>query len=110
MVSGAKYIEKDQTLCPKCGRMYCEGFWGEGVCTADMQFSSDPTSRGDEIALYVRVWYEANRETFWDRYIWKFHKPWTRGLADEFMLAYLQEVRRVEAEAERQSKRSEIAS
>lgn len=85
--------EKDQTFCPKCGRMYCEGYWGEGVCTADMSFSDDPTACGDEIAYYVRRWYEINRESWWDR-----HGPNSdrRGYhADEFMLSFLNEVGRV---------------
>lgn len=93
---------KDQTFCPKCGRMYCEGFWGEGVCLADMHFSDEPTARGDEIADYVRRWYELNRESWWDR-----HRPGAdrRGLhADEFMLGFIQEVGRVTAEAERQKR------
>lgn len=100
-------IRKDQTFCPKCGRMYCEGYWGEGVCTADMRFSSEPTARGDEIAGYVREWYEKHRESFWERHIWKLHKPWKRGLADEFMLSFLGEVCRVMAEAERQKSNRE---
>jgi hypothetical protein len=88
--------------------MYCEGYWGEGVCTAAMSFSSDPTSRGDEIADYVRTWYERNRETWWDR-----HKPGITGAApdrsgvhaDEFILRFLGEVARVNAEADRQTNR-----
>lgn len=35
-----RYGAKTQNCCPKCGRMYCEGYWGEGVCTADMKFSN----------------------------------------------------------------------
>jgi len=65
-----------------------------------MNFSRDPTSRGDEIAEYVRAWYEKHREKFWER-----HGPrayWRFGLADEFMLSLIAEVRRVEAEAARQ--------
>jgi len=78
--------------------MYCEGFWGEGVCTADMHFSSDPTSCGDEVAEYVRRWYELHRETWWERR----RHPQPSGLADEFMLGLIQEVARVESEAARQ--------
>lgn len=93
---------KDQTFCPKCGRMYCEGFWGEGTCTADMTFSTDPTSRGDEIADYVRRWYEANRETWWQR---RGSNADRSGVhADEFMLRFISEVTRVTAEAERQTR------
>lgn len=59
----------------------------------------DPTSRGDAIAEKVRIWYEANRERWWDR-----HRPSFFGyrdnsgvVADEFMLRLVQAV----AEAER---------
>lgn len=87
----------DQTLCPKCGRMYCEGFWDEGVCVADMHFSSDPTARGDQIAFYLRYWYEKHRESLSERY-WK---RW-EYTADEFMLGLIQEVHRISQEAKRQ--------
>jgi hypothetical protein len=63
-----------------------------------MKFSSDPTSRGDEVAGYLRVWYEANRETWWDRhYVLGFNSvPDRNGVhADEFMLALLNEVGRI---------------
>jgi hypothetical protein len=84
--------------------MYCEGFWGEGVCIADMEFSYDPTSRGDEIAEYVRIWYELNRESFCDRHHCPFRAaPDRSGVhADEFMLSFIGEVWRVTAEADRQ--------
>lgn len=88
----------DQTFCPKCHRMYCEGFWGRGVCIVDMHSSSDPTSRGDNIAEYLRVWYEANRETWLDRhYVLGLNSvPDRNGVhADEFMLALLNEVGRI---------------
>lgn len=91
----ARYVPKDQSLCPKCGRMYCEGSWGEGVCTADMTFSSEPTSRGDDIAEYLRRWYELNRESWWDR-----HRAMAdrNGVhADEFMLSFINELRRIDA-------------
>lgn len=90
-----------QTFCPKCHRMYCEGYWGEGVCTADMRFSRDPTSRGDEIADYVRQWYELHRETWWDRH-WPYGVNRKRGsaFADEFMLSFIQEIARVQAAAD----------
>jgi len=92
-----QYREKDQTICPKCHRMYCEGYWGEGVCVADMQFSRDPTARSDDIADYVRYWYEINRETWWQRH----GRLADRNgiVADEFMLSFIAEVRRVTAEA-----------
>lgn len=81
----------DQTYCPKCRRMYCEGFWGEGICTADMTFSSEPTDDGDKVAEYIRVWYEHHREGWWVR-LWR-----RKDCADEFMLAFINEVGRVQA-------------
>ena len=61
----------------------------------------DPTSRGDLIAEKVRQWYEAHRETWWDR-----HKPGIIGAspdrdgshADEFILGFIQAVRQAEKE------------
>lgn len=50
----------------------------------------DPTSRGDLVAEKVRHWYEANRETWWER-----HSPFGAGPdrsgahADEFMLRFI---------------------
>jgi hypothetical protein len=77
-----------------------------GVCAADMKFSRDPTSRGDEVAEYVRVWYEHNRESFCDRHQWcnpLGRAPDRSGVhADEFMLSFIGEVGRVTAEADRQ--------
>jgi hypothetical protein len=92
--------EKDQTFCPKCGRMYCEGYWGEGVCAADMYFGSEPTAAGDAVARYLRDWYEHNRESWWDR-----HRPSADrngSHADEFMLSLLNEVARIQAAAVRE--------
>ena len=59
----------------------------------------DPTSRGDLVAEKVRQWYEANRETWWDR-----HKPGIFGAspdrdgshADEFMLRLIHAVYQAE--------------
>ena len=98
------YREKDQTRCPKCGRLFCEGYWGEGVCTADMRFSSDPTARGDDIAYYVRQWYEINRQTWWQRRR-SINDRMDHGVADEFMLSFIAEVRRVTAEADLQTEK-----
>jgi hypothetical protein len=64
----------------------------------------DPTARGDIIADKVRVWYEANRESWWDR-----HKPGIIGSgpdrdgshADEFMLRLISAVYRAEKETPR---------
>lgn len=84
--------------------MYCEGYWGEGVCTADMHFCGEPTADGDAIAEYVRTWYEKHRETWWDR-----HRPSAdrKGVhADEFMLALIGEVGRVSAEHQRRKAHS----
>ena len=61
-----------------------------------LRYNMDPTSIGDTIAEDARRWYEANRESWWDR-----HRPgadregWH---ADEFMLAFCAEVRRLEKE------------
>jgi hypothetical protein len=50
----------------------------------------DPTSRGDIVAEKVRRWYEANRETWWDRhkfFPFAMSDPDRTGThADEFML------------------------
>ena len=89
-----RYKEKDQTPCPKCGRLFCEGFWGEGVCVADMHFGYEPTAAGDAVAEYFRIWYEKNRESWWDR-----HRPGADvrgGHADEFILGLLNEVYRIQ--------------
>lgn len=85
--------------------MYCEGYWGEGVCTADMFFGSEPTAAGDAFAEYVRHWYEINRESWWDRNRFSRNQRLLRaGVADSFMLRFIGEVERVSAEAERQAK------
>jgi len=76
-----------QEFCPKCHRMYCEGFWGMGVCIVDMAFGSEPTNAGDQVAEYVRQWYEKHRESWWDR-----HSPnadRSGRHADEFMLSFV---------------------
>lgn len=98
-------VEHDHSLCPKCSRMYCEGFWGVGVCTADMGFCGEPTSDGDTVAEYVRVWYEANRETWFERHApFGTNRKLGSALADEFMLGLIGEVYRVNEECERQTK------
>jgi len=64
----------------------------------------DPTARGDMIADKVRQWYEANRESWWDR-----HKPGIVGAdpdrsgvrADEFILRFISAVHRAEKETPR---------
>jgi hypothetical protein len=92
---------KDQSFCPKCGRMYCEGYWGEGVCISDMGFCGEPTADFDESARCLRAWYEAHREGWYDR--WR--GPQRIGLADEFMLGMLNEVHRINCERQAQVKR-----
>ncbi len=84
--------------------MYCEGFWGEGVCTADMHFCGEPTADGDAVAEYLRVWYEANREGWWERSRYNPNgRRWT-VCADNLMLGMVNEVARIEAERLRQVK------
>jgi hypothetical protein len=59
----------------------------------------DPTARGDEIASKVRQWYEANRESWWDR-----HRPSADrngSHADEFILGLINAVSRADAETPR---------
>lgn len=59
------------------------------------QPTMDPTARGDMIAESMRRWYEANRETWWER-----HRPNAdrRGAhADGFMLRFLNAVGEAEA-------------
>jgi hypothetical protein len=68
---------------------------GSAYITEDVRcFSDDPTSRGDEIAMYARRWYEENRESWWER-----HRPGSpvkdRTIADNFMLRFVQEVRTI---------------
>lgn len=82
---------KDQTHCPKCHRMYCEGYWGEGVCTADMFFGREPTAAGDAAAGYLRAWYEAHREGWWEH-----RKRRWELTSDNLMIGLMQEVSRIE--------------
>lgn len=63
-----------------------QALFGDGEGAALM----DPTARGDCIADDVRHWYEANRETWWQR------RKRRGDVADEFMLGLINEVRRVE--------------
>lgn len=64
-------------------------------------FSSEPTARGDEIAAMVRAYYEANRETWWQRHkpgILPGRSPDRDGThADDFILGLINEVNRVQA-------------
>lgn len=88
--------------------MYCEGYWGEGVCTADMFFGDEPTAAGDAAASYLRAWYEAHRETWWERRGWR-HPARDGPWADNLMLGLMAEIGRIEraAEAERQKNKGE---
>lgn len=96
-------VQKDQTLCPKCYRMYCEGFLHEGLCTTDMHFCGEPTADFDERGRCLRVWYEAHRESWWDRSLISKNQALLRmGTADEFMLGLLNEVYRIDQERQRQ--------
>jgi hypothetical protein len=54
-----------------------------------MEFSTEPTAQADDIASYVRAWYEAHRETWWQRLRRR------EECADDFMLGLIEEVRRV---------------
>lgn len=53
----------------------------------------DPTALWDGMAEEMRRWYEANRESWRDRWHWT-HPTKSGGLADNFMLAFLSEVSR----------------
>lgn len=62
----------------------------------------DPTSRGDLIAEKVRRWYEANRETWWDRHRIFAPSPDRDGThADEFMLRFIGAVYQADEETPR---------
>lgn len=57
----------------------------------------DPTSRGDTETELCRIWYEANRESWWDR-----HRPQIFSyrnnsgvVADEWMIGFRNEVLRI---------------
>lgn len=99
---------KDQTHCPKCGRMYCEGYWKEGVCVSDMHFCGEPTADFDASAEYLRAWYEAHRESRWERNRFSRNQARLRmGAADEFMLGLLNEVHRINSERTKQTLKGE---
>lgn len=70
----------------------------------------DPTARGDVIAMRLRQWYEANRESWWDRHAIRMvltghalgATPDRYGEhADEFMLGLVNELRRIDREESR---------
>jgi hypothetical protein len=60
---------------------------------SEYMFSDEPTARGDEAAGYLRAWYEANRESWWDRH--RANADRNGAHADEFMLRFLDEARRI---------------
>jgi hypothetical protein len=71
----------------------------------EMTFSNEPTARADQIAYYMRFWYETNRESWFDRHaigmILTGHAlgatPDRDGAhADEFMLSLISEVNRIQ--------------
>lgn len=58
----------------------------------------EPTAQADAIAERVRAWYEANRESWWERLTTRAAR---RGIvADNFMLGLVAEVRKVTEEIE----------
>lgn len=64
----------------------------------------DPTARGDLIAEHVRRWYEANRESWWDRHrpgIWGSAPDRSGAHADNFMLRLVNAVREADEEVGR---------
>lgn len=94
----------DQTPCPKCHRLYCEGYWNEGVCIADMHFCGEPTADFDEEGRCLRAWYEKHRESLWDRNRFSGNQARLRmGAADEFMLGMVNELHRIQSERNRQT-------
>jgi hypothetical protein len=64
----------------------------------------DPTARGDMIADKVRQWYEANRESWWDRHsiTGLGRSPDRSGVhADEFILRLISAVHKAEEDVPR---------
>jgi hypothetical protein len=62
------------------------------------KFCGEPTADGDIMATWLREWYEANRETWWDRNNYPFRQgyPDRAGVtADNFMLELLGQVERL---------------
>lgn len=68
------------------------------IPVSQMHFCGEPTADFDTAAEYLRSWYEANRETWWERR----GKRWELGIADNLMLGLLNEVYRIECEKRRQ--------
>lgn len=56
----------------------------------------DPTSRGDMKADLMRRWYEANRESWWDRCSLSTNQQLlSAGCADDFALGIMNEAGRI---------------
>ena len=61
------------------------------------EFCGEPTADGDIMADWLRQWYEANRESWFDRH-WPFgiNRRHGSALADEWMLGFIQQFNRVQ--------------
>lgn len=64
----------------------------------------EPTARGDAVAAKVREWYEANRESWWDRHRPQIFSHRDNGgiVADNFAINLVAAVRRAEAEIDKE--------
>lgn len=65
-------------------------------------YSDDPTARGDQIAEEMRAHYEANRETWWDRFPLNPRRKMWQLTSDNLMLGLLAVVERAQRDCERQ--------
>ena len=74
--------------------------------TLDLEFCSDPTANGDQVASYVRQWYEDHREGWCDRHWFPTMREPDRtgGHADEFMLRFVNVVLTIAAAADASKK------
>jgi hypothetical protein len=61
------------------------------------EFCGEPTADGDIAADWLRQWYEANRESWFDRH-WPFgvNRKHGSALADEWMLSFMQQFYRLQ--------------
>lgn len=74
-----------------------------GIPEKEMHFCGEPTADFDAAGMYLRAYYEANRETWWDRNRHSRNQARLRaGVADNFMLGLLNEVHRIGTERIRQ--------
>ena len=63
-------------------------------------FCGEPTADGDIAADFMRQWYEANRETWWQRHNWGIggSAPDRAGVhADNFMLEWISQYHRLQS-------------